>query len=678
MEDKMPSYIINAKGQRQFKPGTSVTTTTALSAGISLAPRGILGILFEADRGGEPGTVTEITNGSQLKALLPAELASVWSRILFTPGKSNRTRGGVAKALLVRVNPADRASLNLDKSAAAQITLYAADWGLYGNEIQAKVEDSGTTVTCKLDNEEYVAEGGDLPIVSMFYDPPVSVPAGWAVTAMTGSFNPNATDGNPGFTMAYAFTGPAETSDIDPRAWMAFDGAIDIAIGAQTAGASRTFVISGINKATSEADTESIVVSSASHTTSTKTWSEITAINPDNALEGDATYTGNAFALPIRTSGGVNQYAKISNVIDRIEQKAARGFDATALTANLNFLIDDMDATASPASILTAHEFDANLYDLINEINDNIPVVTAERATGAVGLPDDVVYTNMTGGANGATAQSDWEAGLTALETEEVNEIIPMTSDAAVHLATLTHCLNMTLDGRGERSCSIGVPGKTAKGSSAGQLYALALALDSRLCSIHCQTIDMYNESGVQTTYEPYYTALLTSALQAGRNPLYGITRAVVNNVISFGDYPGSAGTNWTANNDGESLIQHGYCLLEKSKQGIRVMRGNTNYTGVEAVYSSRVAVESQLLATTTFRETMDQQVIGLLTLVPTDVIRGLAIDTLDAMVKAKQIVAWDENSLDIQDVGEETKINVSVQIPVERLWVSIGMTLRV
>jgi len=681
----MPSYIINAKGQRQFKPGTSVTTSTSLSAGISLAPRGIVAILFEGSRGGEPLTVTEVTSGTQLAALLPVELASVWSRILFTPGKSQRTRGGVASAKLVRVNPAEQATLNLVATLANQIALKAADWGLYGNDIQAKVEDTGTTVTVKLDGEEYVAEGGDKPVVSMSYAEPAAVPVGWAVSAMTGRFLPNAADGDSGFTMAYEFTGPTEVAAIDPSVWTAFDGAINIAIGLQSPVSSRDFVVTGIlktaygAKAIGDTDTETITVDSSGNDTSVREWSEISSILPSGTLAGDATYTGNAFVLPIRTAEGANQYAKIANIIDRVEQKSARGFDATALIADTNtFLIDDMDYDAAGVSILATHEFDANLYDLIKEINDNILVVTAERSTGAIGLPDDLVYTNFSGGSNGISDDADWTAALSAIEPEEVNEVVPISTLQSVHVLTLTHCLNMTLNGIGERSCSMGVPAKTDKGTSADQLYALSLTLDSRLVSLHPQTINMYNSSGVETTYDPSYTALLTAALEAGRNPLYGITRAIPNGVISFGDNPGDAATNWTAKDNGEKLIQNGYCLFEKSKQGIRVMRGNTNYHGTEAVYSSRVAVESQLLASTTFRETMDKAIIGLLTIVPTSIIRGLAEAVLDAMIGAKLIVSWDANSLILTDSGEETIVSVSVQIPVERLWVTIGMKLTV
>lgn len=682
----MPSYTINSRGQRQYKPGTEVGFTTALSAGIALAPKGIVSILFEASRGGEPLTVTEITSGPQLTALLPADLASLWSRILFTPGSDQtRTKGGIAKALLVRVNPATQAYLNLNKSSAPQIKISAADWGLYGNQIQCKVEDSGTTFTAKLGTDEYVVSGGDLPMMSLLYTAPASVPVGWAVTAMTGEFDPNAADGDPGFEVKYAFTGPQDAAGKDPRAWMAFDGPINVAIGAQAADVARDFVFTGTlkvaygGKLAGDTDTETLTVASSSNATTVRSWSEVTLINPPDVLDGNATYTGSSFVLPINTTGGDPEYNTVAKIIDRINQKSARGYVAAALTADTAFNVTDMDSDASPVSVTTIHEFDANLYDLIEQINANAYVVTAERVAAAIGLPDDVAYTNLANGADNfaSTTDTDWTDALVALEDQECNEVIPITTSASVNALVLTHCLNMTLNGLGERSCSLAVPANTPKGSSAGQLYALSLALNSRLVSLHCQTVDFYNESGVETTYDPYVTAMITSALEAGRDPNYGITNATVNGIIRFNDYPGAAATNWTVKNDGDALIEHGYCLLTNSKKGIRVLRGNTNYHGTEEVYSSRVAVELQLRAATTFRETMEN-VIGTLTLVPKTIIKGLAADTLDAIIKTKLIVDWDENSLVLTESGAETQISVMVQLPVERLWVRIAIGLRV
>ena len=66
----------------------------------------------------------------------------------FSP--SNQT-GGPTTVVAIRVNPATRASLNLERINSSQtaIALVSTDWGLYNNQIKVKIED-GTSIGKKL------------------------------------------------------------------------------------------------------------------------------------------------------------------------------------------------------------------------------------------------------------------------------------------------------------------------------------------------------------------------------------------------------------------------------------------------------------------------------------------------------------------------------------------------
>jgi hypothetical protein len=241
----------------------------------------------------------------------------------------------------------------------------------------------------------------------------------------------------------------------------------------------------------------------------------------------------------------------------------------------------------------------------------------------------------------------------------------------------------MTLEGKGERTCSIAVPLATSKGTAAGTLGALSLAVNSRLASIHCQGLKAYNESSVLTTYDPCATAMLTAALQAGRSPDYGITWALANSVIELVEKPPVSGsafgaTNWTAQHDLEWLIEHGYSVLEKTKTGFRVARGNTSYLGTtDPQYSSRLAVETTLLATTTLRESTEAAV-GQSTTVPESILQGAIEAVLNQMVGSQIIVAWDPTSLILTPNGEKTSVSVNVTVAVERLWIQITLNTTV
>jgi len=191
-----------------------------------------------------------------------------------------------------------------------------------------------------------------------------------------------------------------------------------------------------------------------------------------------------------------------------------------------------------------------------------------------------------------------------------------------------------------------------------------------------------YNESSVLTSYDPCATAMLTAALQAGRSPDYGITWALANNVIELVEKPPVSGsafgaTNWTAQHDLEWLIEHGYTVLEKTKTGFRVARGNTSYLGTDPQYSSRLAVETTLLATTTLRENTEAAV-GQSTTVPESILQGAIEAILNQMVDSNIIVAWDESSLVLTPSGEKTLVSVNVTVAVERLWIQITLNTTV
>jgi hypothetical protein len=227
------------------------------------------------------------------------------------------------------------------------------------------------------------------------------------------------------------------------------------------------------------------------------------------------------------------------------------------------------------------------------------------------------------------------------------------------------------------------VPLATSKGTAAGTLGALSLAVNSRLASLHCQGFKAYNESSVLTTYDPCATAMLTAALQAGRSPDYGITWALANSVIELVEKPPVSGsafgaTNWTAQHDLEWLIEHGYSVLEKTKTGFRVARGNTSYLGTtDPQYSSRLAVETTLLATTTLRESTEAS-IGQSTTVPASVLKATVASILNQMVDSKIIVAWDDASLVVTQSGEKSLVSVNVTVAVERLWIQITLNTTV
>lgn len=682
----MPDFYLDASGQKHFRPGAPGRIDGSSVATPGPASKGTVFLLYEGARGGEPLVPRAVTSGSDLSSILTARDAKVFGHCAFTPCNDEQVPAGVESLVLVRVNPATRAQLALVNGDGDAVLAKANDWGLYGNALQVKVE-SGTTgkkVTVKQGADEaYVDNVGVKPALKVAYTAPVgAVPAGWAVAGLTVAVDPNAVNGDDGVTVAYSVTGPAAAQATDPRGWMAFDGPVTIAIGAQDAGVSRLFEITGTlkvaagAKAAGETDTEIVEVDSASSATSTKSWAEVSAIEPPATMQGDATYTGKAFSLPINTAGGAAAYRTITACADKINQKTARGFLATLQTAESGLLVTNLDKVTAQSIVGAGYTLTAALYDFLVKCNTNLPWVSFFRATGATGLPSNVAFTNLAGGADGSAVQADWDAGLRAIEDLEGNTVVPWSSDPAVHAAVLAHCTFMAGKGQDERDCCLGVPGGTARGTSAGQLYALRLALANRNVSLYCQKPVIYDENGEELTLEPYALALMAAAADAGRVKGAGLTRKYLN-VIRVEDHPGAAATNWTVKANGDELIENGYALVELAKRpraGYRILRANTSYgADTNPFFSSKTANGAANRSSKNLRAVLDLA-IGQENTVPVKILESAARKELERQVDAGELLRW--ASLEMRESGNTVSLSVQVQPPEERLWAPYTLNL--
>jgi Phage tail sheath protein subtilisin-like domain len=165
-------------------------------------------------------------------------------------------------------------------------------------------------------------------------------------------------------------------------------------------------------------------------------------------------------------------------------------------------------------------EEDFTLKDMAQAINGTPPpygfqksmFVTAEAGTGTLPLKTAPI-TAMADGSDGLIPVAlDWTAGLTALETELVDLIVPGTGDATVHAQCLQHCLNMSVPAaRKERT--------TIVGGVANETFTQAIARAGNLRDKRVQLaypgIQEYDSSGFLTTYDPFYTAAKLAGMHA-------------------------------------------------------------------------------------------------------------------------------------------------------------------
>lgn len=159
----------------------------------------------------------------------------------------------------------------------------------------------------------------------------------------------------------------------------------------------------------------------------------------------------------------------------------------------------------------------ATAQQVVDLINGNTPGtgasrwVTASTNTGTMPLSTAAISA-LASGADGTLAGGDWTTGLTKLETEDVDVIVPATGDASVHAQVQTHCDNMsTTLARKER---VGIYGAVAGESVAAQITRIASLRNKRSQLVYPGFVG-FDDGGNLKTWDPFYMAGLIGGINA-------------------------------------------------------------------------------------------------------------------------------------------------------------------
>lgn len=288
-------------------------------------------------------------------------------------------------------------------------------------------------------------------------------------------------------------------------------------------------------------------------------------------------------ATPVATID-LATYPTVEQVVDRIN--AVASFAAAVLDGNstkptLNGL-DFVTAVDVKTATYTAKADLQAAVDWFNSVGEGF--VTATRATGAGKVPAALAFTYLAGGSDGTVTSTEWSNAYTMLQTVDVQWVVPISSDPAIHAMNDTHCAFMSNQGRMERRGIVGM----ASASTDAQAIAAAKALNSdRTSLVHLGFYD-YNSAGALTLYPPYILAALLAGAFAGVNP----GTALTNKAIKV------RGLERKLRNptDTDLLINGGVLCVEETNTGFKVVQSistwlvNDNFNRVEV--SCGVAVD--------------------------------------------------------------------------------------
>lgn len=272
----------------------------------------------------------------------------------------------------------------------------------------------------------------------------------------------------------------------------------------------------------------------------------------------------------------LTDYSTIGSLADRIN--AELGFSATVLDGNTEksalLALDTVVANDLKVSALTLTGNLQACIDWMNSAGEGF--VTATRASGAQALPANLPYTYLTGGSDGITTMTEWQQAFDALQKEDVQWLVAVSPNPAIHAMASSHVDYMSNIARLERRAIVGMDVNTA---DADAIAAAKLLNSDRISLTHIGYYD-YNDKGILTLYPAYILAGLLGGMVSGVNPgtpltnksikVRGLERKLQNPVET------------------DQLILGGVLAVEETTFGFKVVKSistwliNENYNRVE------------------------------------------------------------------------------------------------
>ena len=188
-----------------------------------------------------------------------------------------------------------------------------------------------------------------------------------------------------------------------------------------------------------------------------------------------------------------------------------------------------------------------------------------------------VDWTYLADGSDGTTTNTEWQAAFSALQAEDVQWIVPVSSSASIHAMASTHCGYMSTVARKERRCFVGM---ASNSTDAAAIAAAKNLNDDRTALVHLGMYD-YDARGTLVLYEPYILAAMIAGMFSGANP----GTAMTNKSLKIRGLERKL----RSPTDTDILIRGGVlCVEDTATRGYRVVQSistwlnNRNYNRVE------------------------------------------------------------------------------------------------
>lgn len=534
--------FVQVGGTTTGVPGVRQDYVRAEGGGVpGFLESGVVALIGECEGIMQPGVVHTYRSSAKLKGELAKGRLYDGCRFALSPSRDDPLDvSGAQKILAIRVNPATQGTLTLQSVAPANmLTLTSRYYGAVAAGIAATVAAGTLTGPSK---KLTISQFGETDEVgdSLGYNSVILLRYTGDATTAVATFNRTAfsttlagdqTDGSADLSVAYT---AYDTVDKLVNYINAQTGYEAIAITPKPA----SYKCEDLDFVTN-ADIKLVDSGSVTLAASTTTSMTLAAVTTGNVVRLD-----NAEYVYITTAGSPNT--------------VIRGYNDSTATSHTGV---DADEFYNVTGVNKA------IIDWCNNLSQR---VTAVRHTDyAVGVPNTLSKTYLTGAGEGTTTSTQWASAFEALREQRVNFIVPLTDDAAVHTQLATHLTWRWGKGGSEAIAHVGA----AQDETIAQLKSRSKALNNANICLHFQDLNRDDDAGVDTNYAPWAMAVHAAAIQAGTAFGTPLTHKSLN-VTAIGQ-----NTAIDLIDDADTFIEFGICHARYYDSEYRIVRALTTWT---------------------------------------------------------------------------------------------------
>jgi len=321
----------------------------------------------------------------------------------------------------------------------------------------------------------------------------------------------------------------------------------------------------------------------------------------------------------------------MKDLVDAINLAAGGVYTAVLLNTQTGTVLKGTELDPVTAtSIMSVTSFYRLQNELVELINDNSALVEASKSGIVTGVPAASAEAYLTGGAKGASSNSDFSDGMAASLSEDYGVCVPcisrdatgdisdaMTdSSSSYTIASVVAALDSHLRLRGSiknRKEAQGMAG--IRNAAKASCYAQATSLNSELVQLTMQDVLVVGSDGSLSWKQPHVMAAMLAGMRLGTDVGTPLTHKYLNcsgighvvnpdTGLSTGDFDPAM--------DLDTAIDAGMTFAEKASGGYRVVVDNTTYGKDQSFVFNRGSVmqASQFVAKT-IRETAELVFVG-------------------------------------------------------------------